>query len=697
MPIVTFNPSYDGCVYQKYSDGHGVAWATIIAAAGSGWNTGVSAYFSSDNAVGHPWLGLYRAILIFDTSSLPLGATVTSATLSLYDGSNDGLNMTPDVNLYSVNPAHNNSLVATDYSTFGTQEFCDTFYAHPLPSGYNDFEFNWHGLLVIDPNGFTKIGIRNANYDVLGIAPTWKMQNWSGFVFSNRLTAHPPKLTITYTVSTVLYQENWKIYQDDAPEPTIALAAENTKPTLVNSDLIRLRTTIKNLALGAGTYETSLQWSTNPAGPWNDMAQEDPTALWDYAEGKASGGDQITGFLTTDGNNLGTYHELSSYPQDEIYPVAESYTEMDFAIKPIRATFNTTYYFRCYCDGQGIDLDTAKSYPSVTTQNYPTSQFLTNAIEITPATTGSWQDVDLSGYIPTGTSGVILRVVNENSFSDKAFGIRKKGSADDRKDPNGLYAQYHTFMYIGVDASRFIQAYVPDQWITIWLQGWFYTDDAVFFDDGVDKSIVTEGAWTEIDCGGDVPAGAIVLMFEGYAAWGDSPFAIGMRKKGSTDNRTNGTHRHLGILVGCDVDRKVEAYTDDDTRKFYLVGYIKSGRGSFNTDGIDIGGSAVGWQLETVATPGAGVLVELCENSFARADIREYGSTDDFWDPVTHGWFLVGIDASFQYEYESSGVEIYEMGYIGVPPLPIPTNSELMRHLQYFHNGINYGCYKGSR
>jgi hypothetical protein len=31
------------------------------------------------------------------------------------------------------------------------------------------------------------------------------------------------------------------------------------------------------------------------------------------------------------------------------------------------------------------------------------------------------------------------------------------------------------------------------------------------------------------------------------------------------------------------------------------------------------------------------------------------------------------------------------------PPPPIPTNSELMRHLQYFHGGINYGCYKGNR
>ena len=136
-------------------------------------------------------------------------------------------------------------------------------------------------------------------------------------------------------------------------------------------------------------------------------------------------------------------------------------------------------------------------------------------VEVTPGSSGSWQDVDASGSIPSGATGVILHIVNTgsvppgNNNATHNVGIRKNGSTDDRhSDLNG-----HCWAMIGVDASRIFEAYVANTTdIDIYIAG--YTKSGVTFaTNATDKSLGTTGSWIDIDCSTEAPS-AVGLIFE---------------------------------------------------------------------------------------------------------------------------------------------------------------------------------------
>ena len=81
-----------------------------------------------------------------------------------------------------------------------------------------------------------------------------------------------------------------------------------------------------------------------------------------------------------------------------------------------------------------------------------TFNYLNNPINVTPATAGSWQDVDVSLYIPIGATGVIVQWVGELA-TDWDYGIRMNGSSDTfglRK----AYGDAQGFLMTGVDGTE---------------------------------------------------------------------------------------------------------------------------------------------------------------------------------------------------------------------------------------------------
>lgn len=154
------------------------------------------------SATTNQWDTCNRAILLFNTSGLQ--GSVVSATLSLNGnsyGSVDGLGVNPDLNIYSSNPVSNTSLAVADYNTLGTTPFSTAipFSSWSDPS-YNDFAFNSSGKAAI-VQGITKLGVRNANYDVARVAPTWSSLGDTYFQFAGADaagSAADPKLVVTY-------------------------------------------------------------------------------------------------------------------------------------------------------------------------------------------------------------------------------------------------------------------------------------------------------------------------------------------------------------------------------------------------------------------------------------------------------------------------------------------------------------------
>jgi len=205
--------SVDGRVIHQVAT-TGILWADLVAAVGSGANDG-SAYLAiihmecgSDT---DRYAALGRGILLFDTSAIPTGAVIISAILSLYGSgkadNGDPTGWLPDINIYAASPALDTQLVAGDFDSLGSTPFCDTpiGYNDWNIAGYNDFALNAAGKAAILKTGITKLGVRNANYDVAGVAPTWQYiyggnldSYWFNCYCAEQGNGYKPKLTITY-------------------------------------------------------------------------------------------------------------------------------------------------------------------------------------------------------------------------------------------------------------------------------------------------------------------------------------------------------------------------------------------------------------------------------------------------------------------------------------------------------------------
>lgn len=200
--------SVDGYTAQTYGAGAGQDWGVLIAAAGSAASdTDLSSSVTAirSDTVADKWRNTFRTAYLFDTSSLDDTATILSATLSIRgSGKADPLNVTPSINVYSVNPATDTALIAADFGTFGNTPFSSDFaYANWNTDAYNNFVLNGDGITAIDPTGITKFGIRN-NYDVTGTPPVWSSSLTtaiSGY-FADQGAGYAPTLTITYASPT---------------------------------------------------------------------------------------------------------------------------------------------------------------------------------------------------------------------------------------------------------------------------------------------------------------------------------------------------------------------------------------------------------------------------------------------------------------------------------------------------------------
>lgn len=141
---------------------------------------------------------IIRGFVLVDTSSLGAGATVISATLSLYPAYTPDNNDSDSLGVYSSNPASNTALSTDDFEQVGS-----TLYITSVPFGsistgaYLGLPLNATGVAAISTTGVTKFGLRTTR-DVGNNTPTGN--NQAGFYSADQTgTSQDPKLVITYT------------------------------------------------------------------------------------------------------------------------------------------------------------------------------------------------------------------------------------------------------------------------------------------------------------------------------------------------------------------------------------------------------------------------------------------------------------------------------------------------------------------
>jgi len=197
----------DGTVKMEYVYSSGVGWSTLRADAGSGADDDTAtrdivSILTDD--VG--WQRLRRGIFLFDTSTLTSSATISAAVLSLYGyAKTDGLSITPDIDIYTSNPASNTALVGGDFDSLGSTSQTGTpiTYAGWNTAAYNAFTFNTYAN--ISKTGVSKFGARNAYYDATGNDLTAYWANTASSTISCYMadqsgTSNDPRFVVTYTL-----------------------------------------------------------------------------------------------------------------------------------------------------------------------------------------------------------------------------------------------------------------------------------------------------------------------------------------------------------------------------------------------------------------------------------------------------------------------------------------------------------------
>jgi len=283
--------------------------------------------------------------------------------------------------------------------------------------------------------------------------------------------------------------------------------------------------------------------------------------------------------------------------------------------------------------------------------------------EITPSGAGSWVDMDASGSVPAGATGVVLHVVNTDTWG-RYLGLRKNGSSDDRHPD--LSGQSHFWAMIGVDTNRVFEAYVEDTTdVDIYVVGYTMTGVA-FKTNADDMSLGSTGDWYDIDCSTEAPS-AIGLIWEIQA--GATYYQYGLRKNSSTDDRHYDVreHRCFGAIIGCDASQICEGYVENVAVDFFLVGYITDGC-TFNTNATDVSlGTTGSWLDLSALSSGANMgFIEVASTSAYSYGLRKNGSSEDIYrDARTHPWAIVECDASLIIEgkIESTNVDFFVVGY----------------------------------
>jgi len=282
--------------------------------------------------------------------------------------------------------------------------------------------------------------------------------------------------------------------------------------------------------------------------------------------------------------------------------------------------------------------------------------FFTNAVDVTPGTTGSWQDVDVSAHIPAESTGVILFHCRTATNTIRV-GVRKNGSSDDYYCETGNSVG----IIIGVDANRIFEAEIEDNTQSkLYLIG--YTDsNVILFDNCIDKSTDTAGSYQDVDISGNgVPSGATgaIFFFHNTVA-GAVDYDCALRKNGSSDDIYAEVEGETwgGILwgtSGLDANRVCEQKIESTYVDLKLIGYTNTPV-VFLDNAVDKSLSTTGsWQdidLTSDTAADADGAIFTIRNTLGTAylyGLQHNDSTDDLIGYILTSsleWRYVGLDS----------------------------------------------------
>lgn len=189
----TFNAATSDAFLTATNEIYNTAWTDTSGAVTASGNELIIGQTYTDNPYVPPylWYDIYRSALLFDTSSIPDGATITSAVLSLYVVSASGFSV--HVRYSSTmpsNPVASNdynkasySLEAGNAALTGTSAYCNITMYTP----------------IVSHTGLTRMILMSGN-DVSGVAPSGN----DYIIVESAESGYGAKLYVTYTTGSAV-------------------------------------------------------------------------------------------------------------------------------------------------------------------------------------------------------------------------------------------------------------------------------------------------------------------------------------------------------------------------------------------------------------------------------------------------------------------------------------------------------------
>ncbi len=148
--------------------------------------------------------GIYRSFFLFDTSSIPDDATITSAKLCVQVTTKSEQIPGSSYAVVNCTTGSNTNIAKTDYQLAGTTLLSDAILGADIITSistvFNEFILNSTGLDYINKTGITKLCIREATYDIADSPPSWLSNKDCriSITFAEN-SSYKPYLEVTYT------------------------------------------------------------------------------------------------------------------------------------------------------------------------------------------------------------------------------------------------------------------------------------------------------------------------------------------------------------------------------------------------------------------------------------------------------------------------------------------------------------------
>jgi len=208
MTVTTFFPSLDGSIVEDTN----AVWATIRGATAGDIATPTAATIECrilTTLTTDIWERMTRAIVLFDTNTIPDGDNVDSATFELVATDRAETIANQSASMVTSTPATDTDIILEDYDQLGTtkQATDKTLASFTVDSAtYSAFTLNATGLGNISKTGVSRFGFRITS-DNDNAEPTWASD------VDGRITVASaeeilagdkrPKLVVTHTLPFV--------------------------------------------------------------------------------------------------------------------------------------------------------------------------------------------------------------------------------------------------------------------------------------------------------------------------------------------------------------------------------------------------------------------------------------------------------------------------------------------------------------